>query len=107
MLSRSRHRPLVVGFALVLSVLLSAPRVHADWDDNSGSLPGISGVGSIVVLAAATVGALLLARHFRGDKGLRANPSRLEFDRPTRDASITLTNSGSKPQQIVSVELPA
>jgi hypothetical protein len=107
MLRTSRHRPLVVGSALLLALVLSAPRVRADWDDRSGSLPGIGGIGSVVLLAAGGVGAFLLARHFGRDGGLRASPSRLEFEQPTPGASVTLSNHGSKPLQIVSVELPA
>jgi len=106
MLHTPRHRPFVVGTVLLLSLAIAAPRVHADWDDRSGSLPGISGIGSVVLLAAAGVGALFLMRHFGQGSALRATPARLDFDTSSTAGAVTLRNSSGTPLRVVGVDLP-
>ena len=107
MLRTRLHRPALAGLVMLLAVAISTPRVHADWDDRSGSLPGISGIGSIVVLAGALVGGLFLLRHVGGKDALRAMPSRVALTPSSSDASVRLVNRSRKPIRVLRVDPPA
>ena len=100
------RRPVLVGLVMLLAVSLSAPRVHADWDDRSGSLPGIGGVGSILVLAGATVGAIFLLRQFQGGDALRATPARVELSPASSEAAVRLVNRSNRPIRVLRVDHP-
>lgn len=101
------RRPALAGLVMLLAVSMSTPRAHAAWDDRSGSLPGISSTGSVIVLAGAVLGGLFLLRHFSGKDALRATPSRLELSPLSSEASVTLVNRSKKPIRVVRVDPPS
>jgi hypothetical protein len=62
----------ILAFCLLIPV--TAGRIEAAWDDQSGNLPGISSAKSAIVWGAAIGGGVVLAAFLLKKKGDRRNP---------------------------------
>jgi hypothetical protein len=65
----------VVTLTVLAVLFVSARPAQADWDDNSGDLPGISSTKTVIITAAAATGALVALLHWNKKRNRTAAPA--------------------------------